>query len=895
MPKDTIAANDGGESGPDGAMIHRIPSDRTLRFEMTASDQGTALIHDPISDHGAETLLPSGSAVAADEVDQADPPSQIRMAPQFERVCEPLPQGTGFVPPPMDLSHLTGDRMPELAASQVLPERFDWRDRDGFNYVTPVRSQGDCGACYAFAAIGGFESRLLIDGASKYDLSENQAKECNWRRLNGVGGGCDGGHSFMMASLFSQTGTVLESCDPYVDSNDVCRLDLECPYQQTLLGWGVISGDSVPDPAVLKAYLHNYGPVLTSMYVDKSKGFDYSYNGSYTFDYATPGTSTNHAVLIVGWSDTLPPVPGGTTPVEGWIVKNSWGSGWGDEGYFYMTYQAANIGIHSSFIYDWQDYDPHGDLWYYDDSFARQHWGCSDPTAWGLASFTAPDDTNVTRVEVWTTDVTTDIDVYIYGRFDGTAPSNLLTSGLNHSFDEAGYHSIPLSSPLRVNSGDEVVVVLRITNESHSMPLALDPDGAIETGRTYASCHGTPSSWFDMGTTYKTDVAIRVRTSRSVGAPPTVTSIIPNNRQNTGSVSVSIGGTDFKTGASVKLTRAGDEIPGTGVTVVSPSQIRCNFNLTGKAVGSWNVVVTNSDAQSGTLTNGFTISSPSLPGDPSTVFLPVVLRRYPPVPAAPNLHAITPNPSTDGSYTVSWSAGSGPAATSYQIQEDGVVIQSGLGGQSRSFSGKSSGTYTYRVRGWNAHGYGPWSQSRSVTVQSGGTARLYSVADACIIEGRPTTNYGHTTDMWAGYDDHLTPDGKIVRSLVKFNLASLPAGQQITKATLRLYLVRSWDYPNTSRTIGTYRVTSAWSEGGVNWNNRPGCGEAYGSRSIGSQAWGWYEFDVTNVIRAWHTGTHTNHGIMVRGPEHSGANSSWRAFSTREGDYRPQLVVTYGG
>jgi hypothetical protein len=170
---------------------------------------------------------------------------------------------------------------------------------------------------------------------------------------------------------------------------------------------------------------------------------------------------------------------------------------------------------------------------------------------------------------------------------------------------------------------------------------------------------------------------------------------------------------------------------------------------------------------------------------------------------------------------------------------------------------------------------------------------FYSTADTCVLQGYPTANVGNSVDMWAGYDNYLDPDGEIVRSLVAFDISGLPVGQTITQATLRLYLVGSWDYPDTERTITSYRATSGWSEMAVTWNNMPGYGEAHGSASILTSDWNWHEFDVTNLVAAWYTGTQTNHGIVIRGPEESGDDSSWRGFSTRDGPFPPELVVEY--
>jgi len=470
--------------------------------------------------------------VTAPSTQAAEPP-QAQEAPMLPPREEPLPPGTGFRAPEMDLSHLTGQRMPEESLvqlpgrdgeepkAQVPPVTWDWRTT---GKVTSVKNQNPCGSCYAFASIGNIESKMLIDGAATLpqpDYSENNAKECNWRELHGYEsppgthwGSCDGGNYWMLASLFSQKGLVLESCDPYVPADVACNDT--CPYQKTLLDWRIISTNAVPNTDVLKSYIQTYGPVYVSMYADSSEGFNSSYNGLYTFDYSATGT--NHAVLIIGWSNNLPPVPGGTTPADGWIVKNSWGAGWGDSGYFYITYGSANIGMYSSFMYDWQDYDNNGGIMFYDDDGWSNDWGYGDTTAWGLAKFSPSSNTSVTRVEFWTTDETTDVDVYLYDNFDAGALSDLLWSSPNHSFAEAGYHGVAVDPPLAVTGGHDVVAVVKFTNDSDNYPIPADKNGPHETGCTYISYTGANGSWSDLGVAEQNDVAIRLRTSQD-GAP----------------------------------------------------------------------------------------------------------------------------------------------------------------------------------------------------------------------------------------------------------------------------------------------------------------------------------------------------------------------------------------
>ncbi|MGC9334853.1 MAG: C1 family peptidase, partial [Anaerolineae bacterium] len=478
---------------------------------------------------------------------------ELQEAPTRPVPLAPHPPGTGFVPPAMDLSHLTGQTLPRGVQPQALPDVFDWRDS---GKVTPVKDQGNCGSCYAFSFLGNFESRLLIDGAGTWDLSENHAKECNWEEVYGSGSSCSGGNFFMVADLYSQTGSVLESCNPYVPSDVGCSLT--CPYQQSVLDFRLISGNPVPSPAVLKQYIYDHGPVATTVYVDDDPlGFSGSYDGSTTMNYTAPAGETNHGVVIVGWSNNLPPVPGGSMPADGWIVKNSWGTGWGDGGYFYITYGSGNIGAYSAFVQDWQLYDSAGDLWYYDEAGWSTSYGTgSSTTCSGLAKYIPGSNTNVTHVEFWTNDVTSDVDVYLYDSFDGTSPSNPLATKLDNSFAEAGYHSVALDSPVLVTAGNDVIAVVKFTNSAYTYPIAVDRDGPTETGRTYISATGNPGTWVDLSN-YGVDATIRLRTTAGSTPPaPAVTSITPNSAPNTGTVHItSLAGSSFLPGATAKLAR----------------------------------------------------------------------------------------------------------------------------------------------------------------------------------------------------------------------------------------------------------------------------------------------------------------------------------------------------
>jgi hypothetical protein len=171
---------------------------------------------------------------------------------------------------------------------------------------------------------------------------------------------------------------------------------------------------------------------------------------------------------------------------------------------------------------------------------------------------------------------------------------------------------------------------------------------------------------------------------------------------------------------------------------------------------------------------------------------------------------------------------------------------------------------------------------------------LAAIADATVLEGYPSANTGIASDMWAGYDDGMDPNGRIVRSLIKFDLSNLPANATVQSAKLRVYYMGYRDFTNHIRTVTAYRITGDWAESGVTWDNKPSPGTAYGSVDITANAdWGWRELDVRALVQGWVNGSIANQGVMLRGPEASGADSSYRKFGTRESPYPPELVINY--
>lgn len=206
-------------------------------------------------------------------------------------------------------------------AEKALPSSLSWRELGG---VTPVKNQGSCGSCWAFAATAELESFVKIYYGLETDLSEQQVVSCN-----PYGADCDGGWATAAYFVFQTTGAVLENCAPYLAASPPaapCTQDQFLKYAWTT-GYDYIANDVEQ----IKAALQN-GPVCTG--IDASAEFE-AYSGGC---YDVPGQQVNHLVLIVGYDDRACGGQGA------WLIKNSWGPGFGEGGYIWVKYGAGLTG-----------------------------------------------------------------------------------------------------------------------------------------------------------------------------------------------------------------------------------------------------------------------------------------------------------------------------------------------------------------------------------------------------------------------------------------------------------------------------------------------------------------------------------------------------------------------
>ena len=203
-----------------------------------------------------------------------------------------------------------------------LPDFFDWRDQHGANYITPVKNQGSCGSCWAFGVVATLEgeARAYYNNPNlDIDLSEQDLVSCCEDCF--PVDGCSGGVSENAFEHVISNDLVQEECFPYVANPIPCNL-CDAPIDSWKISgfnWFDYYNTDINE---VKRTIIDYGPVEAHLGV---YGDFYSY-GEGIYQHTSGDFVGGHAVVIVGY--------GTYDGIDYWIVKNSWGETWGEDGYF---------------------------------------------------------------------------------------------------------------------------------------------------------------------------------------------------------------------------------------------------------------------------------------------------------------------------------------------------------------------------------------------------------------------------------------------------------------------------------------------------------------------------------------------------------------------------------
>ena len=232
------------------------------------------------------------------------------------------------------------ESIPSSLAS--IPKSFDWRDEEGKNWITAIKNQRSCGSCWAFATISAVESKFGINRNNpnlNVDLSEQDLVSCGT-------GSCNGVSLLFYPSVLNRLiydGTVDESCFPYTASDASC--ENKCSNWEDnahkIIDWKW-SWNSNMDK--IKKLLKENGELIT--FITVYEDFDWYKSGIY--DHAYGESRGIHLITIIGYNDEE----------EYWIIKNSWGTGWGEEGFAKISYDFKSGGLF--FMIDETDWDIDG-------------------------------------------------------------------------------------------------------------------------------------------------------------------------------------------------------------------------------------------------------------------------------------------------------------------------------------------------------------------------------------------------------------------------------------------------------------------------------------------------------------------------------------------------------
>ncbi len=417
----------------------------------------------------------------------------------------------GYIPPPMDLSHLDDIPVERLQAPGDLPGSFDWRDSGN---VTPIKDQSSCGTCWTFGTTSVLESAVLINEGAEYNFAERSVALCvdrSWTYMyDDADDPCNaGGWGGLAAEVFIRKGSVPESCNPYntldLNCGGSCLCD-DCTPVKRVDGYRLVTNNG-SEIDVVKSAVYEHGPVTMSFYWHSSGNYTTATWGT-IYDYYPSSESANHLVSIIGWNDSVPHPDPDHDGTGAWIVKNSWGTGWGNDGFFYLTYNSSCVEEIAYLEYD--DPVPGEELLYWDEAGFVDSVGYGDNSAWIASVFTADQSGNLTHIDFWTTSNNAEYEIYVWDDFFGSELAN--QTGI---CPEYGYYSIPLNTPIPMDAGQQFTIGVNITTPGYGYPIPIEYEieGAvnppIQTNVSFIRQNAS-DSWTDLAT-YDWNACLRAR------------------------------------------------------------------------------------------------------------------------------------------------------------------------------------------------------------------------------------------------------------------------------------------------------------------------------------------------------------------------------------------------
>ncbi len=396
-------------------------------------------------------------------------------------------------------------------------------------YITSIKNQNPYGTCWAHAAMASAEADLWKKGLadSTIDLSEWQLAYFFYHTVEDPLGGTAGdsvtvvtdsstedyldrGGNQQLATyrLATWQGVTQEADAPYstVYNDRTKTLDDALAYGKDAYHLENAYWVSMKDRDIVKQLIMEYGACAASYYHD-SAYFNSSsqWNRSEPLaEYKPTGTSTNHAITIVGWDDNYSKDNFGTYKPSSngaWLCKNSWGSNWSKDGLFYISYEDSPNLNGNAYFYDYGTGDNYDYNYQYDGGVGLSTYSVAN----AANVYTANSAETLKAVGFYTEDVQYTCTIKIYKNCTGNPVSGTLVSTQTATEPYAGFHTVVLDTPVDLNAGDTYSVVVYQTTSSGTPKVPVDVSfswswltgvSSAKTGQSFISSSG--NYWQDV-------------------------------------------------------------------------------------------------------------------------------------------------------------------------------------------------------------------------------------------------------------------------------------------------------------------------------------------------------------------------------------------------------------
>ncbi len=354
---------------------------------------------------------------------------------------------------------------------KYLPEAYDMRD---YGRVTPVKDQGSYETCWAFSSLAALETVNMP--YEENDFSEDHMSRSNDFSLELKDGG---DHSMSIAYLASWKGPVREEDDPYGDGVSDDSLKSVKHLKEALI-------IDKRDDDKIKSAVFKYGGVETSIYISMTYGNEGSeyYNKETASYYYDGDEEPTHELVIVGWNDHYPKENFAKKPKGdgAYICKNSWGEKFGDDGYFYVSYEDVNICSKSIVYTKLDDADNYDNIYQTDLLGWVGAMGYKSESAYMANVYTAGGDETLKAISFYATGPETTFKVFIVPEYKDETSLNSGRKEIGKGETRyAGYYTVDLSQDIKLKKGQRFAIIMSVKTPGSERPIAIECDGGDRT------------------------------------------------------------------------------------------------------------------------------------------------------------------------------------------------------------------------------------------------------------------------------------------------------------------------------------------------------------------------------------------------------------------------------